>query len=94
MSAPEHPGLVLLFDAHSAPALARRGDRELEVLLFRKEAQLAAVIDTATTQALFMWLGQQGAPPTAAQIEARRQKIRAEWVGIALAADNRKGPKR
>lgn len=94
MSAPEHPGLVLVFDAHAAPALARRGDRELEVQLFRKATQLAAVIDTATAQALFMWVGQQDASPTDAQIEARRQKIRAEWVAVALAATHHEGPHR
>ncbi len=94
MSAPEHPGLVLQFDAHTAPALARRGDRELEVQLFRKGMQLDAVIDRVTAQALFMWLGQQDTSPTAAQIEARRQKIRREWVAVALAATHHEGPTR
>lgn len=90
MSAPEHPGLILRFDARTAPAPGPRGDRELEVQLMRKSMQLNAVIDLVTRQQLFMWVGQQDTSPTGLQIAARRAEIRAEWVGVALSATNRR----
>lgn len=90
MSAPEHAGLVLRFDARTAPAPGPRGDRELEVQLMRKSMQLDAVLDRVTAQELFMWVGRHDTPLTDVQIEARRQEIRAEWVGVALDATNRR----
>lgn len=94
MSAPEHPGLVVRLDAHAASVPSPGPERDLRVRLVRKEIQLAAVIDRVTAQCLFMWLGLQDTSPTTAQIEARRREIRAEWVDVALAATNRKGPNR
>jgi len=91
MSAPEVPAVVLRFEAHAAPT---RRERVLEIQVNNAHTQLDAVIDQVTAQQLFMWLGQQDTSPTVAQIEARRQEIRAEWVGVALAATNRRGPKR
>ncbi len=96
MSVPEYP-VLLWFDAHAAPALTvpgPRGEREADVLLTRKETQLAALLDHVTAEALFAWCGRQDTPPTDNQIETQRRTFRAHYVAVVRASTRtERGPR-
>jgi hypothetical protein len=89
--------VLLWFDAHAAPPIhapGPRGDREAEVLLIRKETQLAALLDHVTAEAVMAWCGSQDTPPTDVQVEQQRQTFRAHYVRVVRASTHRKaGPR-
>ena len=71
-----------------------RGDRELDVLLIRKETQLSALLDHVTAEALFVWCGRQTTPPTDTQIETQRRTFRAHYVAVVRASTRtERGPR-